>query len=66
MLHTEIVTIFPAIRTKHINTIFYGQNVGFLIFNFLEHKETSSFCKISLCLSLNNMTAQNSTSVVVF
>lgn len=49
MLHREIVTIFPAIRTKHINTTLYWQNVGFLILNILVHKETSRFCKISLC-----------------
>jgi len=45
MLHREIITIFSAIRTKHINTISYG------------HEETPRFCKISLCLSLTLLTS---------
>jgi hypothetical protein len=52
MMYREIVTIFSAIRTKHINIILYVQNVGFLILKLLVHKETSRFCKISLYLSV--------------
>jgi hypothetical protein len=59
-LHREKVTIFPGIRTKHINTLLYGQKVRFLILNLLVRKETSRFCRISLYLSINNTKTQNS------
>ena len=52
MLHRETVTIFPAIRKKHINTIFYGQNIGFLILKICCVKKRPGFARLFIVYHL--------------